>query len=68
METLKTEGTVLSKTKKKAYTEYRAAREEMRELAAVKANIDRLFSLTDDRRSKEIEQKRNDTDKADRPR
>lgn len=65
METLKVEAAALAKAKKKAYTEYRATREEMRELAAVKANIDRLFSLTD---GKETQQKRNDADKVDRPR
>lgn len=31
--------------KKKAYAEYRRSREEMRELLAAKANVDRLLSM-----------------------
>lgn len=33
----------------------------MRELMTVKANIDRLFSLTDEQKKKEMEQQRNDS-------
>lgn len=40
----------------------------MRELVTVKANIDRLFGLTDERKNKEMEQQHRDADKAERPR
>lgn len=35
----------LLEEKKKTYTEYRHSREEMRELLAAKANVDRLMSM-----------------------
>lgn len=35
----------LLEEKKKTYAEYRRSREEMRELLAVKANVDRLLNM-----------------------
>lgn len=35
--------------KKKAYAEYRRSREEMRELLAAKANVDRLMEMDEER-------------------
>lgn len=35
--------------KKAAYTEYRKAREDMKELLTAKANIDRILELEEDR-------------------
>ena len=35
----------LLEEKKKTYTEYRRSREEMRELLAAKANVDRLLNM-----------------------
>lgn len=55
MNTLKTEGQRLAADKKVAYAEYRAARKDMRVAVVTKANIDRLFSLTDRRTNKEME-------------
>lgn len=40
----------------------------MRELVTVKANIDRLFGLSDEQKNKEMERQRHDQNKADRPR
>lgn len=37
--------------KKKAYAEYRRSREEMRELLAAKANVDRLMSMEEEKQS-----------------
>ncbi len=68
MEVLKAEAARLVADKKSLYAEYRAVRADMRELVAVKANIDRLFSLSDDQKNREMEQQRHDRDKADRPR
>lgn len=45
----------LSARKKVLYTEYRSAREEMRQAVAVKANIDHLLGVTDGQRKKEQE-------------
>jgi hypothetical protein len=42
--------------KKKAYAEYRRARDEMRALLTAKTNVDRLLNITDDRR--EVETRR----------
>ena len=42
---LKAEYARLLEEKKKTYTEYRHSREEMRELLAAKANVDRLMSM-----------------------
>ena len=41
--------------KEKLYAEYRAAQQEMREAVAVKANIDHLLGLSDERKNKEQE-------------
>ena len=67
MDTLKAEAARLAADKKTLYAEYRVARTDMRELMTVKANIDRLFGLTDGQKTKEMEQ-HHDADKADRPR
>lgn len=42
---LQTEYARLLEEKKKTYAEYRRSREEMRELLAVKANVDRLLNM-----------------------
>lgn len=68
MDALKAEAARLTADKKALYAEYRAARTDMRELVTVKANIDRLFGLTDEQKTKEMEQQRHDANKADRPR
>ena len=39
----------LLEEKKKTYAEYRRSREEMRELLAAKANVDRLMGMAEDR-------------------
>ncbi len=49
---LKAEATRLAADKKALYTEYRTIREDMRELVTVKANIDRLFSLSDEQKTR----------------
>jgi hypothetical protein len=41
--------------KKRAYAEYRAARDEMKELLTAKSNVDRLLNITGDRRGCETE-------------
>ena len=56
MDTLKAEAARLAADKKTLYAEYRVARTDMRELMTVKANIDRLFGLTDGQKTKEMEQ------------
>lgn len=55
MDSLKEEYQTLSAKKKAAYGEYRATKKEMQELITAKANIDRLFSLTDTTKNKEME-------------
>ena len=45
----------LAARKKALYAEYRAAQQEMREAVAVKANIDHLLGLSDERKNKEQE-------------
>jgi len=55
MDALKTEWQTLSAEKKSGYTDYRAAQEDMREVVAVKANIDYLLGITDGRKNKEME-------------
>lgn len=42
---LQTEYAKLLEEKKKTYAEYRRSREEMRELLAAKANVDRLLNM-----------------------
>ena len=45
----------LAAQKKALYMEYRQAQDAMREAVTVKANIDRLLGLTDERTNKEQE-------------
>lgn len=55
MAMLKSEWQSLSAAKKSGYAEYRAAQKNMREVIAVKANIDHLLGLTDKQKNKEVE-------------
>ncbi len=55
MDTLKEKRRQLAAEKKALYTKYRDAQHEMREAVAVKANIDHLLGLTDERKNKEQE-------------
>jgi len=55
MDTLKEEWQTLSAAKKSGYSEYRAAQKDMREVVAVKANIDHLLGLTGRGINKEME-------------
>ena len=55
MDALKEKRRQLAAEKKTLYTEYRDAQREMREAVAVKANIDHLLGLTDERKNKEQE-------------
>ena len=55
MDALKAEYQKLAADKKAAYLEYRAAKKEMQEVTAAKANIDHLLGLTDGRKNKEME-------------
>lgn len=55
MDKLKAERRELTEKKKALYAEYRRAQEEMREMVAVKGNIDRLRGLTDEQKNKEQE-------------
>lgn len=52
MDKLKEDGRKLQAEKKELYADYRAARQEMREAVAVKANIDTLLGLTEPGREK----------------
>ena len=57
---LQTEYAQLLEEKKKTYAEYRRSREEMRELLAAKANVDRLLNMEaehDTEREKDHEQR-----------
>ena len=50
----------LLEEKKKTYAEYRRSREEMRELLAAKANVDRLMSMEEERlKDKDKDQEKN---------
>ena len=55
MDALKEKRRKLAARKKVLYAEYRAAQQEMREAVAVKANIDHLLGLSDERKNKEQE-------------
>ena len=55
MDALKEKRRKLAAQKKALYTEYRSAQQEMRETVAVKANIDHLLGLADQRKNKEQE-------------
>ena len=55
MDTLKEESHRLTAEKKELYTQYRAAREDMRQITTAKANIDYLLGLSGPGREKEKE-------------
>jgi len=55
MDALKAEWQVLTAAKKTGYADYRAAQKDMREIVAVKANIDHLLGLTGREKHKEME-------------
>lgn len=55
MDALKAEFQVLVAEKKAAYGQYRAAKKDMQEIVAAKANIDHLLGLTDEQKNKEME-------------
>lgn len=55
VKSLQAEYAKLLEEKKKAYGEYRQARDEMRELLAVKANVDRLLGTWEQEAEKEKE-------------
>lgn len=55
MDALKKKRRELADRKKELYPEYRAAQQEMREVVAVKGNIDHLCGITDERENKEQE-------------
>lgn len=52
IETLKKSRRELAGQKKELYAEYRKAQRQMREAVAVKANIDHLLGITDERENK----------------
>jgi len=55
MDALKAEGRELTARKKAAYTEYRAAKKEMRDVVTAEGNIDRLLGLTGPGKDKEMQ-------------
>ena len=55
MDVLKKRRRELAEKRKALYAEYRAAQQQMREAVAVKANIDHLLGLSDERKNKEQE-------------
>jgi len=55
MDALKAEGQRLAAEKKSLYAQYRAAQKEMREVVAVKGNVDHLLGLTGGAKNKEME-------------
>jgi hypothetical protein len=55
MDALKAEWKNLTIAKKSGYADYRAAQNDMREVVAVKGNIDHLLGITDGRKNKEME-------------
>ena len=55
MDALKAEWRELSAEKKSLYGQYRKAQKEMRELVAVKANVDYLLGYTGEQKNKEME-------------
>ena len=58
VKSLQAEYAKLLEEKKKAYGEYRRSRDEMRELLAVKANVDRLLDTGEQEAEKEKERRR----------
>ena len=55
MDMLKAEWQTLTADKKSGYAEYRAAQKDMREVVAVKANIDHLLGIVGRDNNKDIE-------------
>jgi hypothetical protein len=55
MDALKAEWQTLTAAKKSGYSEYRDAQKDMREVAAVKANIDHLLGIVGRDKNKEME-------------
>jgi hypothetical protein len=55
MDALKAEWQELKTAKKSGYANYRAAQKDMREVVAVKANIDHLLGLAGREKNKEME-------------
>jgi hypothetical protein len=55
MDALKSEWQTLTAAKRSGYNDYRAAQKDMREVVTVKANIDHLLGITDERKNKEME-------------
>lgn len=55
MDTLKADFQKLATDKKAAYRDYRAAKKDMQEVVAAKADIDHLLGLTDAQKNKEME-------------
>jgi hypothetical protein len=55
MDALKAEWQELKTAKKSGYADYRAVQKDMREVVAVKANIDHLLGLAGREKSKEME-------------
>ena len=55
MDALKEEWQELKTARKSQYPEYRAAQKDMREVVAVKSNIDHLLGIADKGRNKELE-------------
>ena len=55
MDELRAEWQTLSAEKKSGYRDYREAQKDMREVIAVKANIDHLLGITDKEKNKEME-------------
>jgi len=55
IDTLKNEWHTLAAAKKSGYAEYRAAQKDMREIVAIKANVDHLLGLTGREKNKELE-------------
>ena len=55
MDALKSEWQKLSAEKKALYSQYRATQKEMREVVAVRSNVDHLLGLTDEPKTKEAE-------------
>jgi hypothetical protein len=55
MDTLKAEWQTLTAAKKSGYSDYRSAQKDMREVIAVKANIDHLLGIVGRDKNKEME-------------
>ena len=54
MDALKAEARRLAAEKKALYAQYRAAQKDMREVVAVKANVDHLLGIKDGSKNKEM--------------